>query len=1419
MKLKKAISVLTAFVMCSSYVSFCGNINESANNKSYSLAVFAADGQPTMSSDEAEMFVGFITNNGKLKQDEIRQMEMYQILTGEYQGNDLKEKILETTSAIRYATTFQSQQAEAHMNYLSNELYEYLAEPYKADGNPKKSNQIDDELATKLLDDVLEGDKKLAYKNAKSIVTKGICERIDTYFLNSTKSSISSYDIWTSYTTVSNQASDVKEFYKKITAAYEGLGLVFESDYAGRYEYFSTCLYNYDIQDEGTADLLNETNSLSSAENNFFSGILGAFSWLTGKDSYQNHTKTISDWAKFIHKLEKYSANLDCCEDYWDAEYQEAVLGDILTGNENSSVPETTSIGDDKAETDEPKNYKSGFDYGKLHYEVVDSEKKTCKVVGFADGVNGRKETRLSIPSVAYQKNVLLSTQYKVVDMKGDAFAGYTNLINASIPSTFDSLPSGAFSGCSGLKSVAIPYSVKSIGSNVFSGCTGLTSIPIMSGITDIPSGAFSGCTGLTSVTIPSNVERIGDYAFKGTGMTSITILSSVKSIGRGICNSCNLKSAAIYADSSLLNTSGLTDSAVLEELILGEIENSRFRLIAPNSLDSLKKVTVIGGSKIAERAFEDCSKLNEVILPETIEVIDSYAFKNCPGLSSFSLPSSVKEIRTASFALCSSLESIFFSNRLTSIGDVAFSECTNLKSVVLPDSLTYLGSYAFENCDSFTSITIPGSIETLYGGVLRDCDNLKNVVISQGVKYINRGILTLCPKLESITLPNTELYFSSEETYWTGSEYAPPRVLIYELFDSQNIKYTDGEYDGVYYSLGNKNYNTVPYSLKQIVITGGTTIPERCFQNFIGLEQVVLPDTITEIKEFAFFNCQNITNIDIPESVLSIDNNAFYRTGLSTFSFPDSVKIISEGVLGECKDLTTVSCASDITEIDSAAFVNCAKLSSFDIPKSVKSIECEAFQSCKSLTKITVPQSVEYMGESAFSGCDNLRDAFFYTSNLGEGILSNCHNLENLILNDFQYDIHSLFGTYGDNEEDFYLTYDKNERVTGSSIHRFIPYSLKNISVMNGDEVPNRFFANLKSLKKVEISDNVKLINNEAFERCINIDNLDFLPNNLEKIGVGAFAGCTGISIINIPSNVKIIDSRAFDGCSSAKSISIPASVKKIGDAAFYGCSSLNKALIPETVESLGSQLFYGCSNLKDVVLETPNVGDEALTGCSALESLTLKYSFITGLDSDNNLFEKNIYRLFNSHRYYSYGDEFEAKYYEAFVDEMYRDFPKTLSRITILDGDSVKTEAFSGMKSLVEINLTETIKSIDTSAFCNCESLKKLKIYNRDCKFSSSGGLPTTVVIYGWTGSTAEAYANENGNAFIPFDPVITTTSTTTTAKLTTTTLTTTTAKPTTTTSTTTTAKPTTNTSTTTTAKPTTTTSTTTTAKPTTT
>ena len=360
-----------------------------------------------------------------------------------------------------------------------------------------------------------------------------------------------------------------------------------------------------------------------------------------------------------------------------------------------------------------------------------------------------------------------------VTEIGYEAFKGCTSHTSVTIPDSVTKISDNAFSGCTSLTSITIPDSVTEIGWDAFSGCTSLTSVKIGNGVTSISDNMFDGCTSLTSVTIPDSVTSIGGYAFNGcTSLTNVIIPDSVTYIGVSAFEDCTLLASVTIPDCEMIidydafyNTAYYNNESNWESGLL-YIDNHLIRA----KEDISGNVSIKQGTKtIASEAFELCTSLTNVAIPNSVTGTVYRAFINCTSLASIAIPNSVTSISEVAFSGCTSLTNVTIGNGVTSIGALAFENCASLMETVIPKSVTEIGNGAFGYYyDSIENKLKTVDSFTIYGNKGSEAERYAN---ENGFKFVAIGdapTMTF-PDVASGDWYYNAVKFNAEKGYVTG--------------------------------------------------------------------------------------------------------------------------------------------------------------------------------------------------------------------------------------------------------------------------------------------------------------------------------------------------------------------------------------------------------------------------------------------------------------------------------------------------------------------------------------------------------------------------------------------------------------------------------------------------------------------------
>ena len=491
------------------------------------------------------------------------------------------------------------------------------------------------------------------------------------------------------------------------------------------------------------------------------------------------------------------------------------------------------------------------------------------------------------------------------------AFYGCSGLTSLTIPTGVTSIAESTFSGCRGLTSLAIPTGVTSIGEGAFRGCKGLTSLTIPSGVTSIGGGAFNGCSGLTSITLPSAITKVDDYTFYGcSGLTSLTLPDGVISIGEYAFSGCSgLTSLTIPAEVTSIGRYAFSGCSSLTSITIPagvtRIDNYAFR-----DFDGLETVYWNAAEFVNKdnyyTTFAGCSKLKTVVLGDNVTVVRARIFSDCRSITTVTMGDKVTAIENNAFVGCSSLTDINLPAGLTSIGNYAFQNCSSLTDIDLPAGLTSIGNYAFQKCSSLTDIELPIGLTSIADYAFSGCSGVKNISLHNKLTSIGRGAFSSCTGVKSIVVPDSVTSIAFDAFYGCSGLESITLPFIGASKDGTSNNYFGYIFGASSYS---ENAKCVPESLATVTITGGTSVGIQAFYNCNKITSIQLPNSVTSIGEYAFYYCRKLESITIPADVTRIGEYAFYYCEkLKSITIPAAVTLIGRLAFSNCDDLTSVT-------------------------------------------------------------------------------------------------------------------------------------------------------------------------------------------------------------------------------------------------------------------------------------------------------------------------------------------------------------------------------------------------------------------------------------------------------------------------------------------------------------------------------
>lgn len=405
---------------------------------------------------------------------------------------------------------------------------------------------------------------------------------------------------------------------------------------------------------------------------------------------------------------------------------------------------------------------------------------------------------------------------------------------------------------------------------------------------------------------------------------------------------------------------------------------------------------------------------------------------------------------------------------------------------------------------------------------------------------------------------------------------------------------------DNIYYTFG-INKQSVWVVRGETEYSGSIVIPSQ-----INYEGAVYP--VDKIAGRAFYNCTNLSSVTLPESIVSIEEDAFYNTGIynNASNWEKGVLYVSNCLIMADKSLSGhYTIKTDTRMLAWGAFANCTALTSITIPNGITSIEFYAFHNCSALTCVTIPNTVRNIGYFVFNNCPALTSIVVEIGNPYYDSRNNCN---------------AIIAT-GSNT----LLYGCQNTIIPDTITCIEDWAFRGCSTLQAITIPDSVthigqyaFVDCSALKYADLPSSITVISDSLFSNCSSLVSIT-IPHSVTTIEPYAFCGCTSLTAIDIPNTVMKIGEAAFARTTALQSIVVAAGnsrydsrnncnaiIIKSSNTLLVGCQN---TVIPENVNYIASYAFWGCSKLTDITIPASVTGiySDAFIGCTALTTITL--------------------------------------------------------------------------------------------------------------------------------------------------------------------------------------------------------------------
>lgn len=468
-------------------------------------------------------------------------------------------------------------------------------------------------------------------------------------------------------------------------------------------------------------------------------------------------------------------------------------------------------------------------------YTVAESNPVYKSVDGVIYSKDGK--SLLHYPSGRLEESIVVADGIETIG--GYAFANNEDVVTITLPTSVKTIEEHAFDGCDKLNKLNFPEGITEIGAYACYECSSLAEIKLPESLKTIGEHAFDYCVSIKEITVPDSVVQIGDGAFmRCKSLSEIMLPSSLERYGYQVFTGCTMLKEFKLApgNTNYRIADGILYSFNGEELVDYPYAKGESKIKINNSVKSIRSYAFCRDTTRSDVNLSDY--ISEVDF-SNVEKIGAYAFANRDAIGAVQLPSTLKEFSSTAFYDCLNIVAyrIKDNKNFISVDDVLFTADKktlvaypanhNSPGYTIPEGTEKIADYAFLNASNLTEVNFPSTLKTIGNYSFHKVAMLESVELGKSLESIGKYAFANCVSLETVKIPDNTI----------------------DAIPDGAFTCCDGMFDF-----------DVPYGVK--------SIGEEAFREDAYLVYINIPDTVTEIKKYAFYDLDNLTEVSIPSSV-----------------------------------------------------------------------------------------------------------------------------------------------------------------------------------------------------------------------------------------------------------------------------------------------------------------------------------------------------------------------------------------------------------------------------------------------------------------------------------------------------------------------------------------------------------------------